>query len=926
MLRGKPVLLRLAFILLLAVSFAWFTTPVAQANTIVLPPGFSESLVATGLGSVTAMEFAPDGRLFVLVQGGQVRVIKNGALLPTPFLTMTVDSVGERGLLGIAFDPNFTSNRYVYLYHTVPAVPSVSSPFNRITRFTASVANPDVADAGPGTIILSLDPLTSATNHNGGAIHFGPDGKLYVAVGDNATSVNAQTLANRHGKMLRLNADGTIPADNPFNATATGANQAIWALGLRNPFTFDFERGTGRLFINDVGAGTWEEVNEGGAGRNFGWPRVEGPGTPSPAITIGTYQAPLHAYQHIFSPFVLCAITGGVFHNPVNVQFPSSVVGVGEYFYADYCANRLYIVNPTTGAGREFASGVVGNPIDLKMGTDGSLYYAARGESGVVKRIQYAPGNPPTIVQSPENVTRGVGQNAPFSCSAAGPTPITYQWQRNQTDIPSATGNTYTLNNVQAGDNGAKFRCVATNPFGSANSTEATLTVTVNQIPEATILTPTSGTLYKGGDTINYSGSATDTEDGTLTGSAFTWEVVFHHDDHTHPFIPATTGATSGSFFIPTMGETSANVWYRIHLTVRDSAGAEFSVFRDINPRTATIMLRTDPPLFQNTLDGQPVLHGTNVVGVVGIQRSIGAISPQTRAGTTFVFNRWLHGGPITQTISTPLTNTVYVSEYRISSAPAETIGVQRPSLGVFLMRNTNTSGGPNKTLTFGLPTDLPITGDWNGDGVETPGVFRPTTGEFFLSNSTASPAVVSHYLVFGIPGDQPLAGDWNGDGKDTVGVFRASTGQFFLRDALTGTVANYQMVFGGAGDIGLVGDWNGDAKDSPAVYRPSEAVFYLTNRLCASCAVFADFRAGFGVVGDSPFAGDWNGDGKSGVGVFRASNGATYLRNNATTTGIADITLTFAGPGDKLLGGNWQAVGGGGASTIPEVAPTFAP
>src|SRR6185503_12450835 len=134
---------------------------------------------------------------------------KNGALLPTPFLTVTVNSSGERGLLGVAFDPQFASNGFVYVYYTA-TTPAIH---NRVSRFTASG---DVALAGSEVVLLDLNNLSSATNHNGGAMHFGPDGKLYVAVGENANSANSQTLSNLLGKILRLNADGTIPTDNPF--------------------------------------------------------------------------------------------------------------------------------------------------------------------------------------------------------------------------------------------------------------------------------------------------------------------------------------------------------------------------------------------------------------------------------------------------------------------------------------------------------------------------------------------------------------------------------------------------------------------------------------------------------------------------------------------------------------------------------------
>ena len=341
-----------------------------------LPAGFTETEIS-GLSNPTAMEIAPDGRIFVCQQGGSLRVIKNGTLLATPFITLNVDPNGERGLLGIAFDPNFATNNFLYLYYTVPIDPR----HNRVSRFTA---NGDVVVPGSETIIMELENLTSATNHNGGGLHFGPDGKLYVAVGENATASNAQTLSNRLGKMLRINADGSIPTDNPFFNQAVGNNRSIWAFGLRNPFTFAFQPGTGRMFINDVGQNTWEEINDGIAGSNYGWPDSEGP-TSNPA-----FRAPLFAYTHAFG----CAIAGGAFYNPATVQFPPSFVG--KYFFADLCGGWIHFFDPATGTVSDFASGI-SLPVDLKVGADGSLYYLSRG-SGSVFRVRLTE---PVLISEP---------------------------------------------------------------------------------------------------------------------------------------------------------------------------------------------------------------------------------------------------------------------------------------------------------------------------------------------------------------------------------------------------------------------------------------------------------------------------------------------------------------------------------------------
>ena len=376
-------------------GLALFLTVLSSAQTQIVnaatvPPGFTDSVVANGLSSPTAMAFAPDGRIFVCQQGGALRVIKNGALLATPFLTVTVNSSGERGLLGVAFDPNFASNQLVYVYYTA-TTPTIH---NRISTF---IASGDVAMPGSETVILELNSLSAATNHNGGAIHFGPDGRLYVAVGDNANSANAQSLTTRLGKMLRIASNGSIPSDNPFFNQTTGDNRAIWALGLRNPFTFSFQSGSTRMFINDVGENTWEEINDGIAGSNYGWSICEGFCNPPNA----NFRDPIFAYSNDAQT---CAITGGAFYNPTVVQFPAEYLG--DYFFSDFCGGWIRKLDPANGnAVTDFATGI-SSPVDLKVTADGSLYYLARG-AGAVGRIQFAGSgdteSPTVSITTPTN-------------------------------------------------------------------------------------------------------------------------------------------------------------------------------------------------------------------------------------------------------------------------------------------------------------------------------------------------------------------------------------------------------------------------------------------------------------------------------------------------------------------------------------------
>jgi len=614
-----------------------------------VPAGFADAAWVGSLPNGTAMAFAPDGRLFVCQQGGQLRVIANGSLLATPFLSLAVDAGGERGLLGVAFDPAFATNGHVYVYHTLTTTPRR----NRITRFTAAG---NVAQAGSEFVVVTLDDLSGATNHNGGAIHFGPDGKLYVAVGDNANGSFAPSLTSRHGKILRYNPDGTIPP-NPFSGSTTGVHQAIWAKGLRNPFTFAFQPGTGRMFINDVGQNTWEEIDDGVAGSDYGWPATEGE-TTDPA-----YRSPLYAYAHGGGAVTGCAITGGAFYNPPTVQFPGAYVG--KYFFADFCGGWIRTYDAATDAVADFASAIP-SAVDLRVGPDGALYYLTRDDGGVVHRVSYSQA--PVITQGPQNATVAVGSAVTFTAAASGTPAPTWRWQRNGVDIPGATASSYTIAAVAAGDDGARFRAIATNASGSATTGEAVLTVTgANQSPTAVITAPAAGTTYGGGQSFTATGTGSDPEDGALPPSAFTWEVAFHHAAHSHPFILPTSGVGSIAFTIPTQDHTAADVFYRIHLTVTDSGGASHHVVRDLQPRLSTLRLTTSPGGIGLTLDAQPFTAGGTFASVEGVERVIGAPVSATAAGANWAFDSWSDGGGREHAIVTPVPDATYTAVYRVA-------------------------------------------------------------------------------------------------------------------------------------------------------------------------------------------------------------------------------------------------------------------
>ena len=383
-----------------------------------LPAGFTEAAVTTGLAAPTAMEFAPDGRLFVLEQSGNVELVRADGTTWTA-LHLNVDSAGERGLLGIAFDPGFATDHFAYLYYTNPgagASPWATGEHNQLSRFTVDDTDPTMPVFGNEAPILDWDNLSTASNHNGGAIHFGTDGMLYADAGDNAQTFTqggntyrvSQTLNDLLGKQLRVDVgafnrgvatrDDTavghlIPADNPFVGVAPGIDQLIYALGLRNPFTFAVQPGTGTIFINDVGEAEWEEIDRSVAGANFGWSggATDGFGQTPPGP--GVYHDPQLAYNHTGGPAGGgMAIVGGTFYDPAVQQFPASYAG--KYFYADLGFGYIRLFDPAhpgtatdTDTSSPFASGITGNLIDLKVDRAGSLYYLTG--SGTVEKISY---------------------------------------------------------------------------------------------------------------------------------------------------------------------------------------------------------------------------------------------------------------------------------------------------------------------------------------------------------------------------------------------------------------------------------------------------------------------------------------------------------------------------------------------------------
>ena len=343
-----------------------------------------------GFASPVEVTNARDGsqRIFVVQQTGAIRIIKAGVVLPVPFLDLggasgVVSASGEQGLLGIAFHPQFPTNRQFYVNYT-----RKSDGATVIARYLASAGNPDLADPSSATVLLTI--TQPEPNHNGGAIRFGPDGYLYIGMGDgggandqHGSIGNAQDRTTLLGKILRIDVDNgganpyAIPPGNPF--AVAGGRREIFAIGMRNPWRISFDRSTGDLWIGDVGQGAVEEVDMlpagTGAGANFGWRIMEGTsctGLASPPVPCNdpSLTFPVLTYTHS----VGCSVTGGYIYRGTAV--PSLA---GKYLYGDYCSGRIWAAQKKFGAGPWTATelGVSAHRIST-FGEDeaGEIYFA----------------------------------------------------------------------------------------------------------------------------------------------------------------------------------------------------------------------------------------------------------------------------------------------------------------------------------------------------------------------------------------------------------------------------------------------------------------------------------------------------------------------------------------------------------------------
>ena len=664
----------------------FLTTP---PTTHAFPPtDFVTETLITDLNQPTAIEFLPDGRMLIIDRFGAVDIVQAGAsqVDATPFMTLTNvnTQMGERGLTGIALDPDFDTNGYFYLFYTA------NSPLvDRVSRFTASGNTASVLSE----FVVWQDndedgPVEAPVWHHGGSVQVGSGNKLYISIGDGFDRANeVQSLTSYRGKLLRVNLNGSIPTDNPFYDGAGPNLDAIWALGLRNPFRFSFDNETGRMYIGDVGGNdainSHEEVNLGAAGANYGWPICEGPqktqsgGNCTPPTNPGTYQSPFYSYPHAGRD---SSVVGGLVYRDGN--FPTQYDG--DYFYGDYVQNwvRGFDLDPQSGTFIDTfnfeptdgsSDGPYGEIVDFEQGPDGAVYYVDIGISwennqnpGTVRRIKYTATNQaPQITNVSASITSSptVPATIDFTLTATDPEgqPLSYSWAFDDGSSSSTEQNpsyTYTTKGSYT------VRVTVSDGVNQTLSDPIQLIIgippTIDTFTVSTLSDQTGDPItFRAGETVDFSASASDA-DSTLTGANYSWNVALIHLSHTHPEVGPLSG-TSGTFDIPVSGhEINDEISFQFILTVTDSDGLSDTQAVQIYPETVELSFDTVPTGLDLVIDGFTRTTPFILTTVIDFQHSISAPSTQG----IYTFDSWSDEGTATHTILAPDQNLAYTATY----------------------------------------------------------------------------------------------------------------------------------------------------------------------------------------------------------------------------------------------------------------------
>jgi glucose/arabinose dehydrogenase len=639
------------------------------------------------------MAWTPDGRMLVAQDTGQLRVVQNGSLLATPALNLAsrICSGGERGLLGVAVDPQFATNRFVYLYwtrnvHGYCGQEPPKTPENRVSRFTLG-ANNLIAPASEKVIVDHIP--SQRINHNAGDLNFGADGFLYVSVGDGGCVLGTSTLCGPlntnsrrldipHGKILRVTKTGGVPTSNPYVGASgarrctlptgpqpgTGPCTETFASGLRNPYRFAQVPGTNRFYVNDVGQEHWEEIDSLVAGADYGWNAREGHCALGSYTNCGAnpYTNPIHDYSHAATG---CgSITGGAFVPDGLWPAPYG----GSYLFGDYVCGKIFRLVPQAGGGfthEEFLTGV-GAPVHLEFGPYGStraLYYLDYMD-GTVHRVSPAQTNTAPVAdfwQRPDGLAVTLDASASHDPDS-GDSVASYRW--NFGDGTSATTTTPRTTHTYPAARTYTATLTVTDTRGATSAPFSKSVLAGEHAPGISITSPATTARFAVGEQVTVTASATDPEDGTLPGSAVSWNVTLVHGTHTHPYAGPLTGSSiTVPYPAPEDIASTGNSYLRVTAVATDSAGLTSRVDRSLLPRKVTVSLASNPTGARLQVNGTNRVTPTSVVSWAGYTLLLNAPN-QTINGAPHTFRSWSDGGAQSHSVRTPTSATTYTASF----------------------------------------------------------------------------------------------------------------------------------------------------------------------------------------------------------------------------------------------------------------------
>jgi glucose/arabinose dehydrogenase/PKD repeat protein len=606
-----------------------------------------------------SLEQSADGRIFIAERGGIVKVFQNNTV--SQVFTVATVTDAEQGLLGLTLHPNFATNGYIYVFYSILDGTIVR---HRIERVKIDNANQVMSRQE----ILLLEPIGGGF-HNGGDLKFF-NGFLYVTVGDSQQNTNSQDLDTYKGKILRLTEDGLPAPGNPFYGSGSVQRQSIWVYGFRNPWRLVPNVAANKLFVLDVGT-SWEEINEisNPAIRNYAWGHPQGGDGKQTETNLFTNPIFTYATGSIGN-----ALTNGVLYNPTVSRYPNLQ---GKFIIKDYVRTEIRSFDPNIAdpVSTTFFTAPQQYALGMMLGNDGYIYYCAYGNNGSLIKLDYIETAAPTIVNHP--ISQSIMETSPvtFTVSASG-TGLTYQWQFNNANINGATGTSYTIPNVTTANAGS-YKVIVTNTAGNVTSNAATLTVTpFTNPPTVSLVSPLPTLKWNADDVVHFEATASDTEDGVLPASAFSWSIDLFHEDvpgagHSHPGA-SPQGVKSGDFTASNQGEKTPNVWYRFTVKVTDSNGLTASTFVDIKPNLVDVTVTSSPALLNLEFNQKAVVApSTKQVVANAALQTLNAPTPQYADNIRYDFDHWSQGGMANQTFKAPATGTItYTAFYTATTLP----------------------------------------------------------------------------------------------------------------------------------------------------------------------------------------------------------------------------------------------------------------